>query len=331
MNRRSFIEGLGIAGAAAVTGVGARASEGLRGETPFTLSLSQWGFHRAIFGNAREDYAWFIHALHHEPDAVLQGSMDPRDIVFRAQELGVAMVDLVNILWFGHGDDRSWLNDFKVRAGDAGVGFGVLMCDELGKIGAASQAERDEAVAKHVRWMETAAVLGCPFLRVNPYGDGTYLEQCQRGAESLHRLAERSAEFGLEVLVENHGHPGGNAGWLTMLLDMADHPRVGCYTDFDNFFMGGWNLVPERRYDRLQGMLDLAPYTKAVSAKSLRFGPDGEETTINFRECLQTVWDAGFRGIVCGEYEGDELSEFEGARKTLELLRRENARLRSTT
>lgn len=335
MNRRTFLSRTGLAAAATITGPASGPAQNesprpvLDAATPagpFTLSLSQWAFHRAIFGDARDDYAAFIHALHHTPDAVLRGPMDPRDIVFRAQELGVHVVDLVNILWFGHGADQPWLADFQARARDANVRFGVFMCDELGQLGAASRSDRDASVSAHVRWMETAAQLGCPFLRVNPYGEGTYLEQCQRGAESLHRLAQASSGFGLEILVENHGHPGGNAGWLTMLIEMADHPRVGSFTDFDNFFMGGWNLVPERRYDRLQGMLDLAPYTKAVSAKSFDFGPDGEETTIDYHQCLQAVYDAGFRGLVSAEYEGKRLSEFDGSKATLALLRREQNR-----
>jgi hypothetical protein len=94
--------------------------------------------------------------------------------------------------------------------------------------------------------------------------------------------------------------------------------------------MGGWNLVPERRYDRLQGMIDLAPHTRAVSAKSKDFGPDGQEKTIDYHMCLKILYDAGFRGIVCAEYEGERLSEQEGSRLTLELIRQEQARLRES-
>lgn len=298
---------------------------------PFTIALSQWAFHRAIFGDARDNYPEFIATLHSSPDDVLRGGMDPRDIVVRARELDVSVVDLVNITWFGHGQDASWLREFKSRAADNAVSFGVLMCDQLGRIGSAARTDRDAAVAAHIQWMDTAAELDCPFLRVNPYGEGTYLEQCQRGAESLHRLAEKSADYDLEILVENHGHPGGNAAWVAMLIEMADHPRLGAYTDFDNFFMGGWGLDPERRYDRHQGMLDLAPYTKAVSAKSHDFEPDGEETTIDYHQCLEVVLETGFNGLVCAEFEGNRLSESEGSRLTVELLRREQARFASAT
>ncbi len=293
----------------------------------FTIALSQWGFHRAIFGDARSDYNWFIKTLHSEPDSVLKGTMDPRDIVVRARELGVDVVDLVNILWFGRGNDSLWLREFQRRADGEDVRFGGLMCDELGKIGASNRSERNVAVKNHIRWMDTAQRLGCSYLRANPYGDGNYLEQCQRCAESLARLGDASKAFGLEILVENHGHPGSNGAWLAMLMEMTDHPRVGVLADFDNFFMGGWGLDPERRYDRHQGMLDLAPYTRAVSAKSHAFAPDGSETTIDYFQCMQTVLDAGFNGLVGAEYEGDGLSEAEGNRLTVALLESTRAKL----
>ncbi|GAB5561933.1 MAG: hypothetical protein SynsKO_35800 [Synoicihabitans sp.] len=326
MERREFVKGLSAASAAVVAGNVLRAKPAVDAAKPFTLSLSQWGFHRAIFGDARDNYQDFITTLHRAPDDVLRGDMDPRDIVWRARELGVGVVDLVNILWFGHGQDGPWLADFKARARDAGVTFGVLMCDQLGRIAAKDSAERKRSISGHLDWMETAAELGCPFLRVNPYGDGSYLEQLKRGAETLHELADRSSDFGLEILVENHGHPGSNGAWLAMLIEQADHPRLGTYTDLDNFFMGGWNHDPQRRYDRTQGLFDLAPYTKAISAKTHDFGPDGEETTIDYQACLKILLDAGFTGLVGAEYEGHRLSEAEGSRLTVELLRREQKR-----
>lgn len=328
MNRREFIQRSAAIGASVAVGETIVGKE-IAAKPLFELALSQWAFRRAILGNARDDNSKFIETLHRSPDAVLLGEMDPRDIVVRARELGVDYVDLVNILWFGHGKDAPWLKEFKRRAANEGVGFGVLMCDELGKIGAEKKADRDASVARHVEWLETAAELGCLYLRVNAYGDGNYLEQCRRSSESLHRLGEASMKYGVEILVENHGHPGSNGAWLAMLMEMANHPRVGTYTDFDNFFMGGWGLNPERRYDRLQGMLDLAPYTRAVSAKSHDLGTDGEETTINFNQCLRTLLDEGFRGLVCAEHEGTRLSEYEGSRLTIELLKRERKKLES--
>ncbi len=323
MNRRSFLKQVPTAGLLAATLPSLIGKSGLFQKAAlFHISLSQWSFNRAIFGKSREDYPAFLHLLHNDPDAVLTGGMDPRDIVLQARKLGVDAVDLVNILWFGHGTDKAWLAEFNRRAAGEGVEMVCLMCDELGNIGASEKSIRTTVIERHVAWMETAATLGCSQFRVNPYGDGTYLAQMQQCAESLQILAERAQEFELELLVENHGHPGGNGAWMSMLIEMSNHPNLGILADFDNFFMGGWGIEPERRYDREQGMLDLAPHTRAVSAKAFSFNEDGSEQAIDFDMCMRILLDEGFRGWVSAEYEGFAESEYEGAQKTISLLKR---------
>lgn len=293
---------------------------GRQDNPPFGLSLSQWSFHRSIFGDSRDDYGEFTRLLGSDPDAVLQGDMDPRDIVVRARELDLEVVDLVNVLFYGHATDAPWLAEFTRRARGEGVGFGILMIDEAGSLGASDPASRTAAIEHHRRWMDCAVTLGCTSIRVNAYGDGTYLDQLHRNAESLTTLGTLGEQAGLDVLVENHGHPSSNGAWLAMLMQATDHPRVGVLADFDNFFMGGWGHTPQRRYDTVQGMTDLAPYARAVSAKSYDFGPDGRETRVDFHRVMQIVLEAGFRGIASAEYEGDRLSEADGTRATVALL-----------
>lgn len=62
------------------------------------------------------------------------------------------------------------------------------------------------------------------------------------------------------------------------------------------------------------------PYAKAVSAKSHDFDVHGNETQLDYLRLLRIVADAGYRGWVGIEYEGDRLSEPEGIRATKKLL-----------
>lgn len=287
----------------------------------FFTSVSQWSYHRAILGSSRSNYDWFIRTLHESPADVLLGDMEPWDIIDKAQELGVSHVDLVNILFFGHMNDEAWLAEFETRARQSGVRFEVLMVDEAGHLGSSGRAQREDAVRRHIEWLKCARWLSCRSVRVNAYGDGSYLEQLNNCASSLKSLARVAQDMGLELLVENHGHPSSNGAWLAMLIEQTDHPNLGVMADFDNFFMGGWGHSPQRRYDTRQGMLDLAPYTRVLSAKSYDFNHEGQETTVDFEMCLRIMLDAGFRGAVSAEYEGELLGEHEGTHATLELLR----------
>jgi sugar phosphate isomerase/epimerase len=166
-----------------------------------------------------------------------------------------------------------------------------------------------------------AKELGCQQFRVNTYGDGSYLEQLNSSAKSLRVLADEAAELNIEVLVENHGHPSSNGAWLAMLIDSVERSNVGVYLDLDNFFMGGWEHCPKRYYDRRQGIEDLSPFTRAVSAKSYRFDDHGLETTVNYRQSFELLSKSGFSGVISAEYEGEFHSEMEGTEATLNLIR----------
>ncbi|AMJ87271.1 sugar phosphate isomerase/epimerase family protein [Alteromonas stellipolaris] len=315
LNRRDFLGLLGSSLAIAPIGFASEQKSHLSASS-LKLSLSQWSFHRAILGNSKEDYDQFIRALHTSPDSVLAGNLDPRDICKISSSLEIPYVDLVNTLFFGHHSDLEYLKDFNKRADDNGVSFQLLMCDECGSLGAESSSERQASINSHLRWLEAAAILGCKQLRVNAYGEGSYLQQLNRCAESLHRLSNECESYGVELLVENHGHASNNAAWLAMLIENVNHPNLGLFTDLDNFFLGGWNITPERRYDRTQGIIDLAPYTRGVSVKAHDFDSAGNEVTIDYKALFSILTHAGFNGKYSIEYEGDRLSELEGTLAT---------------
>jgi hypothetical protein len=100
-------------------------------------------------------------------------------------------------------------------------------------------------------------------------------------------------------------------------MKLAGHTHVGSLPDFGNF-----QIEPERWYDRYQGVRELMPYAKAVSAKSHDFDADGECVETDYRRMLQIVVESGYRGFVGIEYEGKGLSEPDGIRATKKLLER---------
>ena len=99
------------------------------------------------------------------------------------------------------------------------------------------------------------------------------------------------------------------------LAGFADNPRVGTLPDFGNFHLGGGKY-----YDFYQGVEELMPYAKAVSAKSYGFDAEGNETNTDYRRMMNIVLAAGYRGYVGIEYEGSKLGEAEGILATKKLL-----------
>jgi len=101
------------------------------------------------------------------------------------------------------------------------------------------------------------------------------------------------------------------------VMKQVGKPNCGTLPDFGNFY----------DYDRYQGVEELMPFAKGVSAKSKDFDADGNEVRTDYRRMLKIVLDAGYRGWVGIEYEGKELSEPEGILATKKLLERVRAEL----
>ena len=94
-------------------------------------------------------------------------------------------------------------------------------------------------------------------------------------------------------------------------MKFADSKWVGTLPDFGNFTYGDG-----AKYDPYLGVEELMPYAHGVSAKSFGFDRNGNESRFDYERMLRIVLDAGFRGYIGVEYEG------EGIRKTKALLER---------
>jgi sugar phosphate isomerase/epimerase len=304
LNRRDFLAAatatlpwvLAVGEAARVAG---RPSP-MNDELPFRISLAEWSLHRAL--NA----------------GVLTNLEFP---TVARTEYGLEAVEYVNSFFKDKATDRGYLSELLRRADDAKVRNLLIMCDGEGAVGDPSETGRRRAVENHYRWVEAAKFLGCHSIRVNAQSEGTREEQRLLAADGLRRLTEFAAEREINVIVENHGGLSSNGAWLASVIDTVRHPRCGTLPDFGNFQVaeGEW-------YDRYQGVAELMPYAKAVSAKSNEFDATGEERQTDFLRMLRVVLDAGYRGYVGIEYEGAGLSEPEGIRATKALL--EQVRLR---
>jgi sugar phosphate isomerase/epimerase len=215
----------------------------------------------------------------------------------------------------------------KTRAEGEGVRSLLIMCDSEGYLGDVDTAKRTQAVENHYKWVEAAQYLGCHSIRVNAFSEGTFLEQQERAADGLRRLCEFANPYGINVIVENHGGLSSNGAWLVGVMRLVNHPRVGILPDFGNFCIrreGGhpWEGACVEEYDRYQGVHEMMPYARAVSAKSNNFDAAGNCVETDYPRIMKVVLEAGYRGFVGIEYEGDELDEPGGIRATRDLLLR---------
>lgn len=267
-------------------------------EPLFSISLAQWSLNRRLFA----------------------GDLDALDFPqFAKSNFGITAVEYVNQFFMDKATDRAWLGELKSRCEGEGVRSVLIMCDREGNLGDPDAAARTLAVENHYKWVEAAEFLGCHSVRVNAGSAGTYDEQRRLATDGLRRLSEFAMDFGLNVIVENHGGLSSNGEWLAAVISGVGLPNCGTLPDFGNFFI---TRQPPEEYDRYRGVAELMPFAKGVSAKSYGFDAEGNETTIDYRRMLRIVLDAGYRGLIGVEWEGMAPGDVEGVKLTQALLLR---------
>ncbi len=295
LDRRTFLHATAAVGAALGLGAANRVAPAApaaedRSFHFLKISLAEWSFHRAI----------------------RTGIMDNLDFPKVArQDFDIDCVEYVNQFFADKGNDTAYLKELKERCDDHGVRSGLIMCDNRVQLGDPNEARRKLAIEDHYKWVEAAKFLGCHSIRVNAHSTGTPEEQHKLVADGLRRLSEFGARHDMNVIVENHGGISSNGKWLVGVIKEVGLNNCGTLPDFGNF---------PKDYDQYEGVKEMMPYAKGVSAKSHVFNAKGEEAEIDYLKMMKIVINAGYHGYVGIEWVGETPSEPEGVRLTKRLL-----------
>ncbi|MCT1524069.1 sugar phosphate isomerase/epimerase family protein [Sphingobacterium hotanense] len=288
-SRREFLRNLGLV-AAGVT-IAPSLDVFAAKKSWFDISLAEWSLHKKLF----------------------KGDLKNIDFPeYTAKNFGIYGVEYVNQFFKDKAQDITYLKDLNNRAKDNGVKNVLIMIDGEGSLGDRDENKRLKAVENHHKWIDAANFLGCRAIRVNAAGEGTKEEVKDQVVKSLSSLADYGKKGKINVIVENHGGISSHGDWLADVLKTVNKKNCGSLPDFGNFY----------EYDRYQGVTDLMPYAKGVSAKSHAFDANGNETGIDYAKMMDIVKKAGYKGYVGIEFEGDKISEDEGIKLTKALLER---------
>ncbi|MEL6810497.1 MAG: sugar phosphate isomerase/epimerase family protein [Bacteroidota bacterium] len=264
----------------------------------YKLSLAQWALHVPIQKNL----------------------MDPMDFAEYASKHGFEGIEYVDQLYkldstLAYKDAVMKLAlSWKEKNDEFNVKPVLIMIDRAGELVDPSEEKRKEAVEKHSNWVDAAAAIGAPTLRVNLFGITTEKEWHDESVASLKALCEYAATKNISIAVENHAQLSNHAAKLAAVIKEVNMPNCGTLPDFGNFCVmreGGerWGPAPcIEEYDPYQGIAELMPYAIGVSAKAHTFDAAGNETEIDYYRMMQIVKDDNFSGYIGVEYE-DEVSE----------------------
>jgi sugar phosphate isomerase/epimerase len=326
MKRRTFVHQSTKAGAAlSLMGFMAACKEKTKKETGaaeetateaaadpfFKLSLAQWSINRMI----RND------------------GVDPYTFAEKAASWGFSGLEYVSQLYAGTlapaGYSEAAMQEFvdksNAEAEKHGLRNLLIMIDGEGDLATSEAAERSQAVLNHHKWVDAAAAMGCHSVRVNLSGSNDPEAWVANSVDGLTQLATYAADKNINVLVENHGGLSSNAAMLARVMEEVGMDNCGTLPDFGNFCIRrndptDWGSGCAESYDIYQGVRELMPYAKAVSAKSHEFDASGNETEIDYLKMLEIVKDAGYTGYIGVEFEGSGMGEEAGIIATRDLL-----------
>lgn len=260
-------------------------------EQAFKISLAEWSLNRTL----------------------RKGLITNMDFPRIAKETyGLDAVEYVSTFFRDKAEDTGYLTQLKNECEKYGVKSLLIMVDGEGNLADTSLAARTKAVENHYKWVKAAKFLGCHSIRVNAGGRGTMGQTQAAAIDGLGRLAAYAADYGINVIVENHGGNSSYGKWLAEIMKAVNRPNCGTLPDLGNFY----------EYDRYKGVAELMPFAKGVSAKTHDFDENGNETQIDYERMMKIISDSGFKGYIDVEYEGNKLSEDEGIKATIALLRR---------
>lgn len=165
---------------------------------------------------------------------------------------------------------------------------------------------RPEAVAELDTWIDAAARLGHPLLRITAGSPATRDGEptaplLDRLVPLLERAADRAASRRVTLALENHGDL--RAREIVELLHRVNHPALGVCLDNVNLVRVGDDMIDATRL--------LAPHVRMVQLKDCLDGdptvPGGPISTalgegdVDLDGVLDALVDGGFDGPVCVE------------------------------
>ena len=300
MDRRKFITRslTAVAGLAFVNPAFGSITSAQSATQSLEISLAQWSLHRKLFA----------------------GDMDHLDFARMSQGFGCVGLEYVNAFFKDKATDVSYLKERNSRAEDHQQKNILIMIDGEGGLAEKNTKKRFVNIENHYKWVEAAQVLGCHSIRVNLSGGEDRLDAQKAGIDSLNRLAEFAKPYDVSVLVENHGGFSSDGSWLSNVMQNVSRENVGTLPDFGNFCIERKEQECISAYDRYQGMSELMPFAKALSAKSHAFNEQGNETQSDFFRMIEIAKKSQYSGYVGIEFEGTMDSEEERIIKTKNLL-----------
>lgn len=274
VNRRKFIKSAAFLPVGVTLGHGSLRGEPTAAVAPskakIKLSLNAWSYYVPLYKHLNGE----------------EGGMSLFDMLEECARLDFDAVDPTGYFFPGYPEvpEKKYINEFKRRAFQLGLdisGTGIR-----NDFATPDQAKRQADVALAKRWIEAAAEIGAPVLRVfagAPPKDHSWEEAAVWMSEALAECAEHGKKYGVMVGVQNHGDMLKSADEVLKVLEMVQSDWLGVIIDTGYFLTAdpykdiarvipyavNWQ-VKELLTDRKGGPIDMTKLVSIIRASNYR-------------------------------------------------------------
>jgi len=259
---------------------------------PYTLALCSWSLHRHLPMRGK---------------APAETPVSLQDFIRIARErYGIGQVELCQVhlesYKYRYLDTiKAALSRYNVRA--------ITMPIDVGNISDIDTTKREKDIREIMRWIDAAAYIGIPAVRVNSGRQEPEVFDLQITINSYRTLVSYGKMINCKILMENHGGISADPGNIAKIVQGVNSNWFRLLPDFGNF-------DPTTRYVGLQTML---PMAAVIHAETLDFDAQGRQTAYDYDLCMHLVARSGYQGPLSIEYEGKG-DQYEGIAKSRDLI-----------
>jgi sugar phosphate isomerase/epimerase len=286
LSRRTALQfGLGLAGWLSQTG-----------ESPAIGPIARNGTAKFKFSLAAYSYRELLQGKKEEP-----AKLTLADFVNDCAKFGLDAVELTSY-YFPKALAPDYLHQLARQCFRLGLDIsGTAIGNDFGH---PPGEERQKQIALTKQWIDHAATLGAPVIRIfagHPKKDTTPAQTHSLMVAAMEECCAYAGEKGVHLALENHGGPTSTAAGLLQFVRDVQSPWFGVNLDSGNFHSD----------DVYEEMEQVAPYALNVQVKVVVSGPDKVKKPTDYARIAKILRGTGYRGYVVLEYEeaGDAREE----------------------
>ncbi len=219
------------------------------------------------------------------------GSMDVHDLLAYCAEIGFAGVDITAYYFKGYPDVPSDDYLFEIKRHAFRLGLDITGTGVRNDFALADPEKRKQQVILVKNWIEAAAKLGAPVIRIfagAKIPDGySWNNVASWMVRDIQECVEHGKKFGITVAIQNHNDFIKTSEHVEKLMEMVNSEWFGLILDIGSYRVGD-------PYEEIERTI---PYAVNWQIKELMF-EDGVEVETDLNKLIAMIRKSSYRGYL---------------------------------